>query len=275
MVYVYGGGLGLLFFLLTLRGIIELVLRKLYVLLFILLLWPAYSLLYILLIFQPTHFLFSYYVVFFLTSVGLTAIVSAFGSRGELFLWSGVLLGIAILGIVKNQPLEFPLAALVFLLGLWIVYITMQQYSNNGLISQIGTVLLLVVLLTLGGYPKPKVRELGIAPDERAMLFLREYLKPGTCVGASAPVNVVPANMTFVAMHPNTFLSMNSEQDLLTWIANRNVKAIYVDNSLRFNESVWKLLERQIGKNLTVAFTSDNGEVQVLSLQRHFYEHAF
>ena len=60
-VYIYGGGIGILFFLLAARGAIEIVRKKYYALCLLFIFWPIYSALYVLLVFQPTQLLQPYY----------------------------------------------------------------------------------------------------------------------------------------------------------------------------------------------------------------------
>ena len=74
-VQMYGGGLGIIILLFAARGVIELVRRRLHRVLVILLIWSSYLAVYPLLVFQPTHFLLPFYVVFLLASIGVTALI--------------------------------------------------------------------------------------------------------------------------------------------------------------------------------------------------------
>ena len=261
---IYGAGLGLIFFFLAARGIIEIA-GKSYMLLCVMLLWPFHLLVYFLTFFRLPYFILPYFVVFSLTTVGLTSMLSNFESRKERYSWFVTLLGIAILAKLVNKPSIF-VASLVFLLGLWIIRIIMSKHQNLRAKKLIGLIMILFIALVMrGGYPSPKFRTLGIAPDEKAALFMREHLEPDARVGAFAPGNVWIANMTYVPMWCFRLHCMTSDQGLSAWIVDNNVEVIYVDKALKYFEpSVWALIKRQIAKSLRVAFTSDEGDVQVL-----------
>lgn len=260
---IYGEGLGLVLFLLAARGLIEIAIKKLYLLLCLMLLWPAHLFVYFLTFFRHQYFLLPYFVIFSLASVGLSSILSNSESRKERCLWSATLLGSAILGMAMNEPFIFQ-ASLVFMLSLWIIWMIMNQSRDLKAMKLVGLILVLCLALVMrGSYPSPKFRKLGIAPDERAALFMREHLEPGARVMSYAPGNVWIANMTHVPVDRIRY--MTSEQELSAWMVNRNLKAIYVDKALRnYYPEAWALIKRQIGKSLQVGFTSKAGDVQVL-----------
>ena len=268
-VYAYGGGIGILFFLLAAIGAIEILRKKYYALFLLFIFWPTYSALYLLLVFQETHLLLPYYIVFFLTGVGLTSVVSGFASIKERLLWSATLLGLVLFGLAKNQPADFLLAESVFLLGLWIIWLIIDRYPTVEIMKPAGVVMVLAVLLVYGSYryPAPKFRTLGIAPDERAAIFMKDNLKPSAHVGTYAPRPVWLSRMTYVGMHENALVShMSSDQELLRWITDNNLAAIYVDGNLKNNKTLWVLIGRQIGKSFQVGF--GDGDIDVLLKMR-------
>src|SRR5882724_631530 len=140
----------------------------------------------------------------------------------------------------------------------------MGRYPTVEIIKPVGVVMGLVLLLINGSYyyRSPKFRTLGIAPDERAAVFMRDNLKPGAHVGTYAPRNVWVSKMTYVRMHENSLGYISSDQEFLRWMTDNNLAAIYVDSSLKNNKTLWALIERQIGKSFQVGF--ENGDVQVL-----------
>jgi hypothetical protein len=203
--------------------------------------------------------------MFFLTGVGLTSVVSGFASIKDRLFWSATLLGLVIFGLAKNQPAEFLLTELVFLLGLWIIWLVIDRYPTVEIIKPAGVVMVLALLLVYGSYryPAPKFRTLGIAPDERAAIFMKDNLKSGAHVGTYAPRPVWLAKMTYVGRHENALVShMSSDQEFLRWMTNNNLAAIYVDSNLKNNKTLWVLVERQIGKSFQVGFV--DGDVDVL-----------
>jgi hypothetical protein len=263
-IHEYGGSLGFIFFLLAARGIIELASKRLYALLAILVLWCSYAVVYLLLVFQYTHFLFPYYVVFILASVGLTSMIANFESSKERYLWCGTLTGLLIVGIAFKHLVLFS-TALFFLLAFTTIWIFMRQYRKVESITSIGIVLALAALLMQAKHPEPKFRSLGIAADEQATLFMKQQLTPRAPVGAYAPINVWMADLTYIPMYRSALPEISSGQDLLNWMKKNRLAAVYVDLHLQRQEpSVWAIVEGQIGKSLKVGFASENGDVQVL-----------
>ena len=93
---------------------------------------------------------------------------------------------------------------------------------------------------------------------------MMEQLEPGARVGAYAPGNVWITKMNYVPMYRD-LRYISTDKDLLDWMKEQDLEAIYVDKALRdYESSLWALIERQIGTNLEVAFTCDDSAVQVL-----------
>jgi hypothetical protein len=151
------------------------------------------------------------------------------------------------------------------LLGLWIAWLVADRCRHGAnTMALAGLLLLSVALLVRFGFPYPKTRVLGSAPDEKAALYLGQHFKPNTPVGAWAPGNVWLAKMVHVPMS-GELRYMKSAQDLADWMARNDVEAIYADRKLReFEADVWSVIQNQIGKTLDVAFADDQAEVQVL-----------
>ncbi|MDP8247008.1 MAG: hypothetical protein P9M00_02630 [Candidatus Tritonobacter lacicola] len=261
---IYGAGIGLILVLLAARGIIELIIKRMYLLLCIVLLWPAYLLVYFLTLFNAEYFLLLYFLVVSLASAGLISTVARLGNPGERYSWSAILIGLASAGIIGRRPSLFA-ASLVFLLGLWIIWFIRSRYRNPGQVEVTALVVALyLALLMRGDYPWPVFRELGTHADEKAALFMMEQLEPGARVGAYAPGNVWITKMNYVPMYRD-LRYISTDKDLLDWMKEQDLEAIYVDKALRdYESSLWALIERQIGTNLEVAFTCDDSAVQVL-----------
>ena len=260
--FAYEEKLGIVLFLLAAMGTLEMVRKRLFLLLFILLLWAAHIFVYFFTFFRPQYFLLPYFVVFSLVSVGLTYITNSLEKRG-LYFWSLILLGFVTFGLLTNRPNIFS-ATFLFLIALWLIKIIMSQYRNLETIKPIGIILALFLAVILkGGYPYPKFRTLGIAPDEKAALFMKEHLKPGSVVFAEAPGPIWVGKMHFRPLDFN-FRNLN-EQDIFSLITSRRGKAVYVNNALRYFEpGVVEKIEKMIGKEFKVGFRSENGEVEVL-----------
>ena len=263
--YEYGQYFGLLCFAFALRGVLELVRRKSFMLLATLLLSSGYGVLYVLLCYQSTHLLMPFLTLFTLAAVGVSAMLLNSEGQRERYLWTTILLAIAAIAAVKCTTPNMLGATLAILLGLWIVWLVADFYhgvGNRVVVAHL--LLLLVALLVRFEFPYAKTRVLGSAPDEQAALFLRDHFKPDTHVGAWAPGTIWLAKMSHVEMG-GALRSMKSGQDLADWMGSNDVAAIYVDQSLRQYESdLWGLVRDQIGKELKVAFTDDQNEVELL-----------
>ncbi len=262
----YGGPLSLWFFLLALQGCIELLQKRQFVLLCIFLSWSSYLVLYVLLVFQPAHLFLPFPVVFCLASIGLTAVVSL--PERQRYVWSAMLVGLIVLAIARNVTLTYLYSAVAFLIGLWIVWIVLGRYRHLEVTSSAFVFLFALMLLFREGIPTQKLRTLGIAPDERAVLFLRRNFAEGTPVGAYAPNIPWAAKMEIVDLIERRS-ELRSEEDLQRWMINNNLEAIYVDHYLRELEpSTWTLIESQIGRSLDIVFSSDNPDVRILRIDR-------
>jgi hypothetical protein len=266
---VYGGALSLWLFLLALYGCIELVRRKDFMLLCILVFWLSYLVIYILLVFQPSHLLLPFPVVFCFASIGLTSLITA--SSKQRLLASVVLLGFVVLAAARNAPLPFICVALVPLVGLWIVWTVSKWFENSEVMRPAALVFLLsIMLLFAERVPQQKLRKLGIAPEEQAMLFLKRNFEEGTAVGAYTPAVPWAAKLKRVTL-VNRRTEVQSEQDLQRWIRDDNLHAIYVDGSLRrYESSVWALIEAQIGKTMDIAFVSDDPDIEILRIRSSY-----
>ncbi len=263
-VIVTYAGLGVVFFLVAGRGILELIKRRLYGLISILLLWCSYTLVYPLLVFQPRHFLLPYYVVFLLASVGLTAIVDNFESEKGRHLWALVLLGVLVAALVKGRARTFATDSIA-LLGFAITWIVMLRNRTVQSIRAIGMMLALIPFLLFAQYSEPRFRKIGIAADERATLYMRDHLKPGAPVGAYEPINVWTANLTYIPMFRSALPKFQTEEDFTTWMKDNRLHAIYVDSYLKVEEpAVWEIVQKQIGRALTIGFASEKGDIEIL-----------
>jgi hypothetical protein len=259
---MYGGALGLAFFLFAVRGVIELARQKHYRSLAILLLWSSYLALYPLLVFQPMHFLFPYYVILVLTAVGLTAAIRNSDSRTERCLWY-VTFAAAVAAAVALGHARLVSIFLFLLLGITLLWTVMRHYREVKSVQFVGLLLLLIGLVLHNKVPEHKFATLGIAAEDQATLFLRDHLKEGTPVAAYAPKNVWMAKLTYIPMFRSA--TELNEQNFRNWIQTNHVRAIYVDPNLKVLEPpFWALVQAHIGRDLNLAFSADGGNYQVL-----------
>ncbi|MCX5884973.1 MAG: hypothetical protein NT096_03525 [Proteobacteria bacterium] len=260
--FMYGERTGIIILMLAAMGAIEIARKRLYLLFLILLLWPAYIFVYLLTFYRHTYFLLPYFVVFVFASVSLNFILYHMNKR-RLYCWTILLLGLAVLGTMTNRPNVFS-AVVIFLIGLWIIKNVVNRYQDHEALKPVAIILALCCLFILKvSYPYPKFRTLGVAPDERAVLFMKEHLEPGSVVFAEAPGPIWVGKMHFRPLDFN-FRNLN-EQDIFSLITSRRGKAVYVNNALRYFEpGVVEKIEKMIGKKFEIGFRSENGEVEVL-----------
>jgi hypothetical protein len=193
-------------------------------------------------------------------------------NKRRLYFWTTLLFGLMIMGIVTNRPNVFS-AAVIFLIGFFVMKIILSRYEDHEAIRPVSIILMVSLLFLLKvAYPYPKFRTLGIAPDEKAVLFMKEHLAPGSLVFAEAPGPVWTARMNF---RPLDFrFREKNEQDILSCFNYFYAKAVYINYALRYYEpGLVEKIERLVGKGLEVGFRSEHGEVEVLLVNKKFLEY--
>ena len=266
---VYGGPLSVWLFLMAARGCIALLTQKRVLLLSILLSWASYFLIYILLVFQMTNLLLPYVILYCLASAGLTAVVLTRDAR-ERWVWSCILVALIAVLIGSNASLSFLASAVILLSGLWIVWKILDSYQVSDALTSLTLIFLLFLMSLLQDtLPLTKPRKLGVASDEKAVLFLQQNWSEGTPLAAYSFITPWAAKMTHVGLYKTEINEMRSADDLQRWIAAKNLQLIYSDHSLEQSEPViWALIESEIGKSLEVAFSSeDDKKIRILRVR--------
>jgi len=234
----------------------------------ILLLWATHIFVYLFTFYRHTYFLLPYFVVFVFAALSLNFILYHLNKR-RLFFWTILLVGLMILGTVTNRPNVFS-AAVIFLIGLWAIKIVVNRYQDHETIRTVAIILALCILFLLKTpYPLPKFRKLGVAPDEKAVLFMKEHLQPGSLVFAEGPGPVWTAKMNFV---PLDFKFRDKDtQDISSCIDYFGINAVYVNHALRhFEPGVVAKIEKLIGKGLEVGYENEKKDIQVLLVNKKF-----
>lgn len=260
--FMYGERAGIIILLLAFMGAVEMARKRFFSPLLILLLWLSHISIYILTFFRHTYFLLPYFVIFVFTSVSLNFILYHLNKKRLIF-WTALLSALAILGTITNRPNLFS-SALIFLTGLWFMKLVLNQYQSYERIRIIAILLTFSILFILrSGSPLPRFRKLGIAPDEKAVLFMKRYFQPGSLVFAEAPGPIWTARMNF---EPLDFRFRDEdEQGILSCLNYFNGKAVYIDERLKiFEPDLIKKLENLVGKGLEIGFRSDDGKVMIL-----------
>jgi hypothetical protein len=267
-VTAYGKRTAFLVLLLTGAGMIELVRRKEYGLLALLLSWSLYLGVYFLTFFRKGYLQSPYFVVFALSAIGLNALAYDIKNRNRasVLVWSAILSVLSIGGIIAGiQALYF--AALILLAVIWLARLLMSQFEEMQRAYVPAILLLGACLLIHGTFDPPIQHALGQIPEEQAILIIQEQLPLNSPVAAGAPGAVWAARMAYVDLGDPQFLA-GSSQELHDRLVASGVKAIYVDPYLsNTNENVWRLIEPYIKKGYETAYSSSDGSIRVLLVQ--------
>ncbi len=264
LLHAYHIRFGALIFLFTLVGIIELFRKRAFLLATITLLWPAYLAVYFLTFFRSGYMLLPFFIPISLAAIGLHVTVTRFDSNRHKWLISLALVMLCIYGLADNKLAVF-LGALVFLFGLWAIWIVLSgrnKIVNKPLVGLLAIMCLGLVLRE--PYPSPGIRSLGSSSDEKALVFMIDNLEPGSRVVSYAPGHVLAARMTYVRF-PEELRQYETGEALYAWLIENNIDAIHSINLLRNQEAhIWGLVEEQIGVNLERVFRQDPGDIQVI-----------
>ncbi len=267
MISAYGKWLGVLLFLLAILGSVELIKRREYQLLAIFSLWPLSLATYFIFYFRPGFFLFHYFVVVVLGAVGLNSLATRLQEKkfyGFTLLTLGALS--LLLRFGRSGYTRLDLLAVTAFLALGITLARLILLSSGNKNAAMMTILCLALILR-GPYPSPDIWPLGRSPEEKAALFMRKTLKPASKVLSYQPRSVWFARMSFVSAQ-GQLRGVKSDREFLDWLRERQCKAIYVDGFLKkFEPAAYALIQRQLGKSLEVAFTSDDQSVQILRVK--------
>jgi hypothetical protein len=175
------------------------------------------------------------------------------------------LVAITALAIGRDSSLSFILSPLVLLTGLWIVWILANEQRQFQILNASAIIFLFsLMLLFRGPIPPQKIRKLGIAPEEQAVLFLRRNFPENTRMAA---YSIVPraakmkrVNLLGLVLRKNS-AKQSSDQVFRRWIRDNQVEAVYLDDNVRKYETLWALIEKEIGDSLEIAFVSERQEV--------------
>ena len=263
---MFGGPVAVSILFFAAYGALQLARRKEWFRLGILLLWPGYLILYVTVVFQPTHLLLPFAIVFSFASIGMTTVVSA--AQRERAGVVVVLAAAIILTIVTNRSLPFIAGAVALLATLMIVWIAAaNQEHREAVVAFAVAVLLGGMLLFRDPVPRVRLRELGQGSEEQAVIYIAHHFRRDTGMAA---YSVVPraarmrrVNLEGLMLFHGSVKEWSGEQ-LRRWMADNRVEAIYVDKGVTDWPELWKVLRDQIGQTLEVGFSTGNGAVHVL-----------
>lgn len=263
----YGIRFAAVIFLLALRGILELLRKKEWLLTAVLVVWPLHLVTgFVITILRSGHLQFHFYIVFAFAALGLQATLNHINQEAETRWVSVILLAFALYGLLDNKLAIYYGAALTFV-AIWVV----KLFQDRKAPSEVSALLLFlcVGVILRGGFPSPKLRQLGIDPKEQAVVFLAENYPSDTFVGAGSPGVVWASNMRYAGLASTDVPVGRDPEGFLQWLRDQGIELIYVDHDLTsFSPAVWTLVEPLIDNGLERVFILEDGDFQILNVSR-------
>jgi hypothetical protein len=265
MIYTaYGKREAYVILFLAAAGVYELIRRRNFPVLALLLGWLLYLGVYFITFFRIGYLQTPYFIVFALGVIGLQAVVDGLADRRETLIWSAIVLGLALAGMLRALNYLY-FSMLVLLAGLWLARLflqTQKEVPNRPLAALL--IVLGAILLIRGTFNPPDIPARGEIPEEQALLVLQDRLPENSPVAAGAPGAAWAARMEYVGLVDPDF-GVSSQEELHAQLNALGVKAIYVDSYLtRQNPYVWGLIEAGIGPFYAEIFSGRDGSVRVL-----------
>lgn len=262
--YAYGLRTGYVIFLFAARGMIELIKKKNYAVLLILMAWPAYLLTYFLTFFREGYLRGIFFILFILEGIGICSTISNIKNRSERYLWTSILLVLTAYGISTNKSWLY-FNAIALLVGLWISYFGADQHNYALHTKTAGLLIMLSIGIILRGKFTPyEKHNFGDIAEEQAVVYLQEHIAPGSLVAAGAPGAIWAARMEYTDIVYELSDELSGEA-IHERIVAEGIKAIYVDHYLsNLNRPVWGLIQEEIGDGFERVFSGREGSIQVL-----------
>jgi hypothetical protein len=260
----YGQRMALLLLTLVLRGVYELIRRKQYVLLALLLMWPAYLGVYFLTFFREGYVRTPYFILFALGATGAQAIAENFTNKKESNFWILLLAALTLYGWYADIQI------LYFTTALLLVAFLVARSFDQGLRTAHGLLMLFAVGLILRPVFDPPVsKDITAGSDVQGVLVLTQSLPPGSQVASGAPGAVWMARMEFIDVSDLDYGDTTTPEALYEQFKKDGVDAIYVDPSIsNANREIWRLIVPGIDTYYQNIYTSPGGgSIQVYLLK--------
>lgn len=261
-VKAYGNKFILVFIWLGVRGLVALIHKKHFPLMVMSLGWfLPLGVGFLNTFFREGYFMMPFFVVFFLVTLGLTAILENFTKTSEkigLAVASMVVLGISLLA--RNTSMLYRSALFIFGLG----FLTLLRYhrasAKNWLSNALWTLLALGLIIR-GGYPSPELPDYGHTDLERSVYFLQEELSPGSRILAGAPAAIWAARMHYNGINSYDIPTFENNTAFLAWLRASEVKAVYLDR--HFPPTFTALVEGLVGEGLQEAYSTPERDILI------------
>jgi hypothetical protein len=204
-----------------------------------------------------------WFSVFALAAIGLYDMVGSLANLRVVGVWSLVWGAVAAYGVLDDK-LAVYYGAAVMLAALWIGFVFARRERTSAAVLLL-SVFLAAGLVIRGAFPSPKLRILGEAADERAVLYLRQHFQPGSFVAAGSPGVLWLAGMKPARLSSTDVPIFEESTEVVRWMREQGMVAVYVDRSLwGDNPALWGLIEAEIGRGFESGFVGDGGNIRVL-----------
>ncbi len=228
----YGNKFVLVFLWLSIRGLVELIRKKQFPLVVMCLLWfLPWGAGFLNTFFREGYLMMPFFVIFTLSSIGLTAIINNLDKRSEQI--AVVLSAIAVLllgGLMRNTSMLFRnglfIAGLAFVYLLWRSKLLTENWRSTAL-----WVILAMSLVIRGGYSSPELPVYGQNDIERSVYVLQENFIPDSHVLAGAPANVWAARMQYYGINSYDIPDFADAQSFYEWLRIQDIQAVYIDTN--------------------------------------------
>ena len=265
VIEVFGNRMIFLILILVARGIWELLSRRQFLLLSILLLWMTHLGVYFLTFFRVGYIRTIYFIPFILAAIGAYAFIQDTLQRRRTYLLAALLLAVTVAAMLMDvRALYFTTALL--LVALLMLHLLQSVETEKSNIAATGLVALLAVGLILRPIFDPPVgRDLSQGAEEQALLVMVKNLPSGAHVAAGSPGGVWAADMEFEDLGGDEYYLVSSAAELHRLLRQKGIIAVYVDSSLsNANEPVWRLIEAEVDQYYETIYSGREGSIRVL-----------
>lgn len=259
--YFFGKTQGFVLLFFAAWGVYALIRKRAFFLLLILLLWPLHA--GIPLAFLVRHVVpQTYYIPMILGAIGMAAAFARDShpvERGFLLIVSILL---CVYSLVDHKPAflyGFILVTAIFGIT-WLVR-SRSQINDKPFLAPL-MMLLIAGLILREPYPFPEYSFLGKSSEELAVQYMEKSLLVRTKVLVPFPLPAVAARMVDITTRTDP-KGVDSIQALWTWLAERGIRAAYVDSRYSINKNITVLLEAGLDQYFDIGFTSQDNFVRV------------
>jgi hypothetical protein len=262
--YTYGQRTIFLLLFLALRGLVELIRKKEYSLLALLIAWPAYLGVYFLTFFREGYLRTPFFIFFIFGAIGVQALAKDLTNLKENCIWVIILTAATILAWFAGIQALYFTTVLLLAAVLVIPFFNQAGQTTYGLL-----ILFLVGIVLRPAFDPPINKIISEEPEVQGILTLAQNLPPGSQVASGAPGAVWMARMEPIDVADLDYENVTTPEALYEQFKKDGVDAIYVDSYLaNTNREIWRLMVPGIGRYYENIYLSPGGgDIQVFLLK--------